>query len=89
LDSYALDDVAFLKIDAQGADGEIVRGAVDTIRRCQPVVVFEWEELLSQKYETSIEDVMRLFREANYNVDLLKQTNDKQSDYIATPRGAV
>ena len=87
LDSYALDDVAFLKIDTQGADGEVVRGALDTIRRCQPVVVFEWEDLLSRKYETSIEDVMRLFREANYNVDLLKQTNEKQSDYIATPRG--
>ncbi len=87
LDSYALDDVAFLKIDTQGADGEVVRGALDTIRRCQPVVVFEWEDLLSRKYETSIEDVMRLFWEANYNVDLLKQTNEKQSDYIATPRG--
>jgi len=87
LDSYALDDLAFLKIDTQGADGEVVRGALDTIRRCQPVVVFEWEDLLSRKYETSIEDVMHLFREANYNVDLLKQTNEKQSDYIATPRG--
>ncbi len=85
LDSYELDDVVFLKIDAQGADGEIVRGAVDTIRRCQPVVVFEWEDLLSQKYETSIEDVMHLFREANYKVDVLKQTNEKQSD-PARPR---
>ncbi len=87
LDSYKLDDVAFLKIDAQGADGEIVRGAIDTIRRCRPVVVFEWEDLLSRKYETSLEDVMRLFQEANYNVDVLNQTNEKQSDYIATPRG--
>lgn len=87
LDSYALEDVAFLKIDTQGADGEIVRGALDTIRRCQPVVVFEWEEHLSRKYETSKEDVMRLFQEVDYNVDILKQTNEKQSDYIATPRG--
>jgi FkbM family methyltransferase len=89
LDSYELEDLVFLKIDTQGADGEIIRGAVETIRRCRPVVVFEWEELLSRKYETSLEDVMRLFREANYNVDLLKQTNEKQSDYIATPRGTT
>jgi FkbM family methyltransferase len=89
LDSYALDDVAFLKIDTQGADGEIVRGAIDTIRRCQPVVVFEWEELLSRKYETSIADVMHLFQEVNYQVDLLKQINGKQSDYVATPRGTA
>jgi FkbM family methyltransferase len=87
LDSYALDDVVFLKIDTQGADGEVVRGAMDTIRRCKPVVIFEWEDFLSRKYETSREDVMRLFQEANYNVDILKQTNEKQSDYIATPRG--
>ena len=32
---------------------------------------------------------MRLFEESNYNVELLKQTNDKQSDYIATPRGSA
>jgi FkbM family methyltransferase len=89
LDSYALDDVAFLKIDTQGADGEIVRGAIDTIRRCQPVVVFEWEELLSRKYETSIAEVMHLFQEVNYRVDLLKQINGKQSDYVATPRGTA
>jgi FkbM family methyltransferase len=89
LDSYALDDVAFVKIDTQGADGEIVRGAMDTIRRCQPVVVFEWEQLLSRKYETSIEDVVQLFREANYDVEVLKRTNDKQSDYVASPRGSA
>lgn len=86
LDSYALDDVVFLKIDAQGADGEILQGALDTIRRCRPVIVFEWEQLLSQKYGTTIKEVISLLREANYNVDLLKQTNEKQSDYIATPR---
>src|SRR3984957_2748823 len=67
LDSFGLDDLVFLKIDTQGADGEIIRGALDTIRRCRPVVVFEWEDILSRKYETSLEDVMRLFREAHYN----------------------
>lgn len=86
LDSYGLDDVVFLKIDAQGADGEVLRGSIETIRRCRPVIVFEWEEFLSRNYQTSIEDVWGLLAEAGYDVNVLKQTNDKQSDYICRPR---
>lgn len=44
LDSLALDDVTALKIDAEGAEEEVLRGAVDTLRRCRPVLTVEIEE---------------------------------------------
>ena len=43
LDSLGFVDLAFLKVDAQGADGEVLMGAWDTIRSCRPWIVFEWE----------------------------------------------
>lgn len=33
--------VAFLKIDVEGAEAAVLRGATQLMRRCQPVVVFE------------------------------------------------
>jgi len=85
LDSYQLDDVAFLKIDAQGADGEVIAGATETIGRCRPVIVFEWEEGLSQTFKISLADVRQRLQGMGYSIELLKAHNDKQSDFIAVP----
>jgi FkbM family methyltransferase len=41
LDSYELDDVAVIKIDVEGMEPSVLRGAADTIRRCRPVIFAE------------------------------------------------
>lgn len=41
LDSFALQDVDLLKIDVEGAEGFVVKGAMETIRQSQPLIVFE------------------------------------------------
>ena len=85
LDSYDLENVSFIKINAQGADGEVIRGALETIRRCKPVVVFEWEKHLSQRFTTSLDDVTQLLQAAGYRIDVLSRSIEKQCDYIARP----
>ena len=85
LDSLRLEDVVFIKIDVQGADGEVIAGAMATIRRCRPVVVFEWEELLSQQFAVTLMEVRELFSNAGYVIDVLKIHNEKQTDYVARP----
>jgi len=85
LDSLRLDDLAFLKIDAQGADGEVITGAAETIRRCRPVIVFEWEALLSRHFSVSLEEVTSLLSSASYRLEVLKVHNEKQTDYLARP----
>jgi FkbM family methyltransferase len=85
LDSYELNDLAFLKIDAQGADGEVLAGAAETIRRCRPVIVFEWEEELSKNFRVSKADVDRQLESAGYKLELLKEHNAKQRDFLALP----
>lgn len=44
LDSLGLTDVTAIKIDAEGAEYAVLRGARDTLARCRPVLTLELEE---------------------------------------------
>jgi FkbM family methyltransferase len=44
LDSLGLADLTAMKIDAEGAEYEVLRGARATLRRCRPVLTLELEE---------------------------------------------
>ena len=85
LDSFVLEDVGFLKIDCQGADGEVLLGAVDTIARCRPVVVFEWEEQLARSHSRTLAQTRQTLVELGYRLDILRDHNGKQIDYVAMP----
>jgi FkbM family methyltransferase len=41
LDSYELEDVALIKIDVEGMEAPVLRGAEQTIRRDQPIIFAE------------------------------------------------
>lgn len=41
IDSYEFDDVDFIKIDVEGAELGVLKGAKDTIARCRPMVQME------------------------------------------------
>lgn len=41
LDSYKLDEVDFIKIDVEGFEHPVVRGAVETIRKWRPLLIVE------------------------------------------------
>ena len=86
LDKLALDDVAFIKIDAQGGDGTVLMGAMATIARCRPGIVFEWEEKLAQAFVVSFEEVETRLSDIGYRVRMLHRHNVKQVDYLALPQ---
>lgn len=41
LDSFAFQDVSLLKIDVEGFEESVLRGGIETIRRCQPIIYLE------------------------------------------------
>lgn len=63
----ALDDVlppdyvpALIKIDVEGAERQVIEGALATLRRHQPIVVFEHGSGSAEHYGTGPDDVFRL-----------------------------
>lgn len=44
LDALGLTDVTGMKVDVEGAEEEVLRGAADTLRRCRPALSVEIEE---------------------------------------------
>ena len=87
LDDLALDGVAIIKVDTQGADLRVLRGAEQTIRRCRPTVLFEWERDLGARHGATIEGLHDFFAALGYDVTILQDTSPgRQADYLATPR---
>jgi FkbM family methyltransferase len=41
IDDWALPSLGFLKLDVEGSEPMILRGAAQTLRRCRPIVLFE------------------------------------------------
>ena len=64
-----LDDVippeqalAFVKIDVEGGEFHVLRGAIETIRRCRPIVVFEGGPKSTGQYGVEPGEVYELIR---------------------------
>jgi FkbM family methyltransferase len=87
LDDMSLENVALIKIDAQGADLHILKGAEGTIRRWRPTILFEWERDLSQQHGCALEDYTAFFADLSYDLEVLQDTTPgRQADYVARPR---
>jgi hypothetical protein len=85
LDSYGFNNVGFIKIDCQGADGEVIKGALETIARCKPYIVFEWEDKLSKFHHVTFAETKAELDRLGYTTSELYRHNDKQIDYISIP----
>ena len=89
IDSLNLDNVGLIKIDTQGSDFHVIKGAASTIARCRPVVIFEYEQELSRLHGEKVEYFEEYFESVGYEVKLLAvQSEGKQTDYVASPREA-
>lgn len=71
-----------IKIDAEGADFEVVKGARRSIEKLRPMVLMEAHHL--HRFGASVDAVSAFFEALGY--DLEPQGNDYSLDLLATPR---
>jgi FkbM family methyltransferase len=63
LDSYHINDVGFIKIDVEAHEPAMLRGAIETIRRCHPVVLIEIEQRF---HAEPIDRIFTIFTDLGY-----------------------
>ena len=61
LDQYGLEDVGFLKIDVEGHELAVLRGATETISRSYPSILVEAEDRHRLGTVTAVCEYLRLF----------------------------
>ena len=67
LDDVIMGKVDFIKIDAQGADVDVILGAERIMREHHPVIIFEYEDDLSVKnYGRTLQDLCDLTKSLGY-----------------------
>jgi hypothetical protein len=81
LDIYDLDDVDLIWLDIEGAESYALQGAIETIRRCQPVVVVEQRRLVQmRKLDVDENSAQRVLESEGY-----KFVNRTHGDSIYVP----
>jgi FkbM family methyltransferase len=97
LDSLELPQLSAMKIDAEGAEYEVLRGARDTLRRCRPVLTLELEERHRQgatwavpafldalDYVTCFAHAGRWWPAVALDRDTMQRASSDPSDYAAS-----
>jgi FkbM family methyltransferase len=63
--------ISFIKIDVEGAEFLVLKGADNTIRRCKPVVVFEFGEP-AKNYGVHSDNIYEFFNEKGMSINLME-----------------
>jgi FkbM family methyltransferase len=74
--------VSFFKVDVQGSDLFVLRGAVETIARHKMPIIFEFEDQFQDEFETSFADYGAFIDSISYRVH---QVVDR-INYLIVPR---
>lgn len=81
LDSFEFTDVDFIKLDAEGYEENIARGAAETIRRWQPTIIVEQKRDMACKYGLQPKGAIQYLEQAhNYRV-----VREMAGDYVMVP----
>lgn len=66
LDYYNFSNVDFIKIDVEGHELRAIQGAIETIERCKPIIMFEALEHILNTYNSSIQQILDYLEQHGY-----------------------
>jgi FkbM family methyltransferase len=93
-----IDRLAFLKIDVEGWELAVLRGARHALSALRPVVVFEYDPAYISRSGGAAEDVTRCWSDADYELfaldprrppALVARLGDRGGNFLALPRRAA
>lgn len=81
LDSFAFVDVRLIKIDCEGYEEKVLRGAVDTLARCKPTVIVEQKRDMAKRFNLELRGAVTFLEQQGYKV-----VQEISGDFIMVPR---
>lgn len=75
IETIAIDDlniespISFMKVDVQGSDLFAMRGAVETIKRHQMPIIFEFEQQFQNEFGTTFQDYLDFINSISYKAE--------------------
>ena len=76
--------IDFMKIDVEGAELGVLKGAAALIKRDQPVIIFECGLGGTDMYDTTPAELFSFFSEQGYNISVLKNYLKQESPLSKT-----
>lgn len=76
IDSWTLPSLGFLKLDVEGSEPAALRGAIETLKRCRPIVLFENKWLWARNLGEPKNAVVSILQSLKYR--LLEQVSRDQ-----------
>jgi FkbM family methyltransferase len=68
-----LKEVSFIKIDVEGAELDVIRGATQTLKRFKPQLMIEFNSSVAKLSGYSLEEIFTFLKPLNYKAFLLKK----------------
>ena len=81
LDSFALEDIDYIKIDAEGYEIEALIGAKNLIEKCKPFIHIEAKKKVMVKQNITMNDIKDFFESINY-----EQVLSVKSELLYAPK---
>jgi FkbM family methyltransferase len=75
LDSLELNNIDYIKIDVEGNELSVLRGAIETINRNQPIIEFEFNELATKLFNIKYKDIEYFLNNIGYFFDKKENSN--------------
>jgi FkbM family methyltransferase len=70
LDDLDLEDIDYIKIDAEGYELEVIKGGLKLVEKCKPFIHVEVKSKILKKQGLVLNDIDKFFVELNYELKL-------------------
>jgi FkbM family methyltransferase len=68
IDQLNLDPVRIIKLDIQGSELNALKGAVNTINKWKPLIIFEYEQMFDSQFNVTWQDYLDFIESIDYTI---------------------